>query len=79
MSIGIIIQRNDFGLIDLCDTFNQQLDYLLPKKGFTASKLASETGISPNTISMYRQRKRPMTTKTFETLINFLLCQPDAN
>jgi len=79
MSIGIIIQRNDFGFIDLQKTFNQQLDYLLPKKGFTAAKLASETGISTNTISMFRQGKRPMTTKTFETIINFLLVQPDAN
>jgi len=75
---GITIARNDFGFISLQKTFCGQLDYLLPKKGFTASKLASETGISTNTLSMFRQGKRPMTTKTFETVINFLLSQPDA-
>jgi DNA-binding Xre family transcriptional regulator len=75
----IVISCDDFGLISLQKTFSYQLDYLLPKKGYTASKLAKETGISTNTISMYRQNKRPITTQTFEKLINHLLCQPDAN
>lgn len=74
---GIIIQRNSEGLLDLQKTFNQQIDYLLSQKGYTAAKLCSETGISVNTLSLFRTGKRSMTTRTLEKLLNHLLLQED--
>lgn len=74
---GIIIQRNEKGLLDLQRTFNQQLDYLLKKKGYTAKRLCAETGVSVNTLSMFQNNKRSMTTRTLELLLNHLLIQED--
>jgi len=74
----IVIQTDNKGSISLQKTFNLQLDHLMPLKGYTASKLALETGISVSTISEYRNGKRSITTKTFENLINHLTKQPDA-
>ena len=73
----ISIHRDEKGLIDLQKTFRAQLDYLLGRKGYTSKQLAKETGISENTISTYRNRKREIRTNTYETLINHLLVQPD--
>lgn len=73
----ISIHRDEKGLIDLQKTFRAQLDYLLGRKDYTYKKLAKETGISVNTISMYRNNKREIRTGTFERLINHLLLQPD--
>lgn len=74
---GIIIQRNEEGLLDLQKTFNQQLDYLLKQKGYTAKRLCAETGVSVNTMSMFQNNKRSMTTRTLELLLNHLLIQED--
>ncbi len=74
----IVIQHNDSGAIDLRKTFVMQLDRLLPLKGYTAARLAAETGISVNTLSVFRNGKRNMNTKTFETVLNHLINQPDA-
>lgn len=76
---GIIIRRNNQGLLDLQSTFAQQIDYLLKKKNYTAKKLCAETGTSENTLSLFRSGKRAMTTRTLETLLNHLLIQEDAN
>ena len=74
---GIIIQRIKSGDISLHLTFCNLLDYYLPVKGYTASKLALETGISTNTISKFRTGKTSINTSTFEKLINHLINQPD--
>jgi len=74
---GIILQRNERGLLDLQATFTQQLEYLMSKKGYTAKKLCEETGISENTLSLFRSSKRAMTTRTLEKLLNPLLIQED--
>lgn len=72
------LQTSENGLISLNYTFNVLLCRLMPLKGFTARKLASETGISVSTISAFKNNKRSIHTKTFELLINHLILQPDA-
>lgn len=73
----IILATSENGGISLQKTFKAQLLYLMPKKGYTASKLARMTQISVSTISNYLNNKRSIHTNTFEILLNHLLSQPD--